>query len=90
MNLTLNSLEHQEYPLLLLSNGEEVVFSIEKDGTILYTLNGCLKKMESEKELAMILAITISGLSGVPLDKDEIITRIVKNYRDGKLSNLLS
>ena len=96
MNLTditigIDSLtEVDESNTLLFHKDGKVLFKIDGEGVIYYTLNGELKTMESEKELALIFVQCISGFTGINfLNKEEIINKIIKNWRDGKIDNLL-
>lgn len=96
MNLTditigIDSLtEVDESNTLSFHKDGKVLFKIDSEGVITYTLNGELRTMESEKELALIFVQVISGLSGVNFDnKEEIITKIITNWRQGKIDNLL-
>ena len=51
---------------------------------------GKLKTFEDEKELSIIFVQVISGLTGVGFkNRDEIIQKVIKNYRNGKINNLL-
>lgn len=79
-----------ESNVVLIQKDNKVLFKIDSEGVITYTLNGELRTMESEKELALIFVQVISGLSGVNFDnKEEIINKIILNWRDGKIDNLL-
>lgn len=81
--------------IIVISNNDKVLFKIDSDGNISYTLNGELKTMNSEKELALIFSLALCELSGSVITtseniKEEIITKIIKNYREGKINLLLS
>jgi len=68
----------------------EVIFKINNEGTIFYLKDGVLKSFEDEKELSQILVQIISGLVNVDFkNRDEIIQRIINNYRNGKINNIL-
>ena len=68
----------------------ETIFKIDEEGVISYRKDGQLKTFEDEKELAIIFVQVISGIAGFNFqNRDEIIQRIIKNYRNGKIDNLL-
>jgi hypothetical protein len=76
---TITDIKHD---LILIQNkNQEVLFKIDY---------GNLKKVEDEKEIAIVFAIVCSDLAGIPLaNKDELLTKIITNYRNGKIDNLL-
>lgn len=68
----------------------EVIFKINNEGTIFYLKDGILKSFEDEKELSQIFVQVISGLTNIDFkNRDEIIQRIINNYRNGKINNIL-
>jgi hypothetical protein len=70
-------------------NGE-TIFKIDHEGIIYYLKDGKLKSFENEKELSQIFVQVISGMTGLVFqNRDEIIQRIIKNYRNGKIDLIL-
>ena len=68
----------------------QIIFKIDNEGIIYYLKDGKLKTFEDEKELSIIFVQVISGMLGFNFqNRDEIIQRIIKNYRNGKIDNLL-
>lgn len=81
----------EEDNTLIINNKDgEVIFKINNEGIIFYRKDGKLKSFEDEKELSIIFVQVISGMVGFNFQsRDEIIQRIIKNYRNGKINNLL-
>ena len=77
----------EESNTLTINNKEgKTIFKIDNDGIIYYLKDGELKTFEDEKEISQV----ISGIAGFNFqNRDEIIQRIIKNYRNGKIENLL-
>jgi hypothetical protein len=77
-------------PLRINNKNGETIFKIDNEGIIYYLKDGKLKSFENEKELSQIFVQVISGMTGLGFqNRDEIIQRIIKNYRNGKIENLL-
>ena len=91
MNIIGGELPVEESISFLIHNKDnQVIFKIDNDGVIFYLKDGELKTFEDEKELSIIFVQVISGLTGVGFkNRDEIIQKVIKNYRDGKVNNLL-
>jgi anthranilate phosphoribosyltransferase len=87
----MNIVQVEESDALLIHNKDnQVIFKIDNEGVIFYLKDGELKTFEDEKELSIIFVQIISGLTGGDFkDRDEIIQKVIKNYRDGKINNLL-
>ena len=81
----------EESNTLTINNKEgKTILKIDNDVIIYYLKDGELKTFEDEKELAQIFVQVISGIAGFNFqNRDEIIQRIIKNYRNGKIENLL-
>ena len=76
--------------LLIHGKDNQVIFKIDNDVVIFYLKDGKLKTFEDEKELSIIFVQVISGLTGIGFkNRDEIIQKVIKNYRNGKINNLL-
>ena len=77
----------EESNTLTINNKEgKTILKIDNDGIIYYLKDGELKTFEDEKEISQV----ISGISGFNFqNRDEIIQRIIKNYRNEKIENLL-
>lgn len=81
-----------DFDLLSVSDkNSNIIFQITYDGTIKFRLNGELKEISDEKEISTLFAMVICEFSGIEsLSKEELIQRIINNYRNGKIDNLLS
>ena len=88
--LTLQPIDNP--PFLSIIDGDRIIFQINRDGSICYSdKNGDIKIMENEKELSLIFVLALGYLSGVDNpNKEEIIKKVITNYREGRLDNLLS
>ena len=77
----------EESNTLTINNKEgKTIFKIDNDGIIYYLKDGELKTFEDEKEISQV----ISGIAVFNFqNRDEIIQRIIKNYRNEKIENLL-
>lgn len=92
MSYLIKNESHEEESNTLRINNKDgqIIFKIDNEGKIYYLKDGKLKTFEDEKELAMIFVQVISGVAGFNFqNRDEIIQRIIKNYRNGKIDNLL-
>jgi len=71
-------------------NGEKV-FSIDENGVIEFLENGYLRKVDSADDISIAFVLAISSLSGfIFKDKDEIIRKIIRNYTNGKIDDILA
>ena len=77
----------EESNTLTINNKEgKTIFKIDNDGIIYYLKDGELKTFEDEKVISQV----ISGIAVFNFqNRDEIIQRIIKNYRNEKIENLL-
>lgn len=86
-------ISHQNvnYPLVTISKDNKILFQIDGEGIIEYTLNGVLKKLDSEKELAIIFSLAIMELNGWNFDNtDELITKVINNYRNSRIDKIIN
>ena len=73
------------------SPNNEKLMEITNDGDVFFRLNGEWKKIECENDISLMFVAVISGLTGFSYkDKNELIYRIIKNYRENKIDNILS
>ena len=73
-----------------IGSDDNLIFQVDNDGTIWYKLNGEIKMLEDEKEMSLILLSVISGRYGNKYNtKEELMTDIIKSYRDGKINDIL-
>lgn len=92
MSYLIKNESHEEESNTLRINNKDgqIIFKIDNEGIIYYLKDGKLKTFEDEKELSIIFVQVISGMVGFNFqNRDEIIQRIIKNYRNGKIDNLL-
>lgn len=92
MSYLIKNESHEEESNTLRINNKDgqIIFMIDNEGIIYYLKDGKLKTFEDEKELSIIFVQVISGMVGFNFqNRDEIIQRIIKNYRNGKIDNLL-
>lgn len=84
------SLKEESNTLSINNKDGQTIFKIDNEGIIYYLKEDKLKTFEDEKELAIIFVQVISGIAGFNFqNRDEIMQRIIKNYRNGKIDNLL-
>jgi len=77
--------------LVINSPNNEKLLEITNDGTVYFRLNGDMKKIESENDISLMFVAVISGLTGFAYkDKNELISKIINNYRENKIDNILS
>lgn len=90
-NLTSNLiLRTQSNVLTVNAPNNEKLLEITNDGDVFFRLNGEWKKIECENDISLMFVAVISGLSGVVYkDKNELIAKIIKNYRENKIDNIL-
>ena len=76
--------------LTITSTNGKKVMEIDCDGNVSFLLNGQFKKIECENDISLMFVAVISGITGATyLDKDELISKIINNYRENKLDNIL-
>jgi len=69
----------------------ERVFSINEDGVIEFLENGSLRKVDNCDDISIAFVLAISSLSGFTFkNKDEVIRKIIRNYTNGKIDDILS
>jgi hypothetical protein len=77
--------------LVINSPNNEKLLEITNDGDVFFRLNGEWKKIECENDISLMFVAVISGLTGFSYkDKNELISNIIKNYRENKIDNILS
>ncbi len=79
------------HPSLTIScrNGERVM-EIDYDGNVYFLLDGQFKKIECENDISLMFVSVISGITGVSFrDRNELISKIIKNYRENQIDNIL-
>jgi hypothetical protein len=77
---------------LLVINGpnNEKILEITNDGKVHFRLNGVFKEIECENDVSLMFVAVISGLTGFTYkDKNELISKIINNYRENKIDNIL-
>jgi len=91
-NLTSNLiLRTQSNVLTVNAPNNEKLLEITNDGDVFFRLNGEWKKIECENDISLMFVAVISGLTGFSYkDKNELISNIIKNYRENKIDNILS
>lgn len=89
---TITISEPAQYDLIVVHNQKgEVIFKICYDGTIVFMIDGKIKEVKDEKEIATVFAIVCSEMSGVQFtNKEELLNRVVTNYRNGKIDKILN
>jgi hypothetical protein len=88
-----SSLAFVTQPNVLVINApnNEKLLEITNDGDVFFRLNGEWKKIECENDISLMFVAVISGLTGFSYkDKNELISNIIKNYRENKIDNILS
>lgn len=72
------------------SPNNEKLMEITNDGDVFFRLNGEWKKIECENDISLMFVAVISGLTGVQYkDKNELISKIIKNYRGNQIDKIL-
>jgi hypothetical protein len=87
------SLAYVSQPNVLVINSpnNEKLLEISNDGDVFFRLNGEWKKIECENDISLMFVAVISGLSGVQYkDKNELISKIIKNYRGNQIEQKVS
>jgi hypothetical protein len=92
-NFTHNSVLSYVEPkniLTINSKNNEKLMEIDSEGEVFFRLNGEWKKIECENDVSLMFVAVISGLSGVQCkDKNELISKIIKNYRGNQIDKIL-
>jgi hypothetical protein len=90
-NLTSNLiLSTQSNVLTVNAPNNEKLLEITNDGDVFFRLSEW-KKIECENDISLMFVAVISGLSGVQCkDKNELISKIIKNYRGNQIDKILS
>ena len=89
--LTCSFQVQNNYPSLTITsmNGKEVM-EIDYDGNVYFLLDGQFKKIECENDISLMFVSVISGITGVSFrDRNELISKIIKNYRENQIDNIL-
>ena len=77
--------------LTINSKNNEKLMEIDSEGEVFFRLNGEWKKIECENDISLMFVAVISGLTGFSYkDKNELICKIINNYRENKIDNILS
>ena len=77
--------------LVINSPNNEKLLEITYDGDVFFRLNGEWKKIKCENDISLMFVAVISGLTGFSYkDKNELICKIINNYRENKIDNILS
>lgn len=87
-----SSLTYMTQPNVLVINSpnNEKILEITNDGTVYFRLNGEWKEIECENDISLMFVAVISGLTGFAYkDKNELISKIINNYRENKIDNIL-
>jgi len=87
-----NTLSYIQSPntLTINSPSNEKLLEITNDGEVFFRLNGEWKKIDCESDVSLMFVAVISELTGVSYkDKDELITKIISNYRENKIDKIL-
>jgi hypothetical protein len=87
------SLAYVSQPNVLVINSpnNERLLEISNDGDVFFRLNGEWKKIDCENDISLMFVAVISGLTGFSYkDKNELICKIINNYRENKIDNILS
>jgi hypothetical protein len=88
-NSVLSYIEPQNI-LTINSKNNEKIMEIGSEGEVFFRLNGEWKKIECENDISLMFVAVISGLSGVQYkDKNELISKIIKNYRGNQIDKIL-
>lgn len=72
------------------SKNNEKLMEIDSEGEVFFRLNGEWKKIECENDISLMFVAVISELTGVQYkDKNELISKIIKNYRGNQIDKIL-
>ena len=76
--------------LTINSKNNEKLMEIDSEGEVFFRLNGEWKKIECENDISLMFVAVISGLTGVEYkDKNELISKIIENYRGNQIDKIL-
>ena len=76
--------------LTINSKNNEKLMEIDSEGEVFFRLNGEWKKIECENDISLMFVAVISELTGVQYkDKNELISKIIKNYRGNQIDKIL-
>lgn len=66
------------------------ILEISNDGEVFFLINCEFKKIDCESDVALMFYSVITELTGVvSKDKDEMMSKIIRNYRDNKVNKIL-
>ncbi len=72
------------------NKSSQKILEISNDGEVFFLINGEFKKIDCESDIALMFYSVISELTGVvSKDKDEMMSKIIRNYRDNKVNKIL-
>jgi hypothetical protein len=72
------------------SKNNEKLMEINSEGDVFFRFNGDFKKIECENDISLMFVAVISGLTGVEYkDKNELISKIINNYRGNQIDKIL-
>jgi hypothetical protein len=76
--------------LTINSKNNEKLMEINSEGDVFFRLNGEWKKIDCENDISLMFVAVISELTGVQYkDKNELISKIIKNYRGNQIDKIL-
>jgi len=88
-NSVLSFIEPQNV-LTINSKNNEKLMEINSEGDVFFRLNGEWKKIECENDISLMFVAVISDLTGVKYkDKNELISKIIENYRGNQIDKIL-
>jgi hypothetical protein len=88
-NSVLSYIEPQNV-LTIKSTNNEKIMEIDSEGDVFFRFNGDFKKIECENDISLMFVAVISGLTGVEYkDKNELISKIINNYRENQIDKIL-
>jgi len=92
-NLTHNSVLSYIEPknvLTINSKNNEKIMEIDSEGEVFFRLDGEWKKIKCENDISLMFVAVISELTGVQYkDKNELISKIIENYRGNQIDKIL-
>jgi hypothetical protein len=81
---------YQSNVLIINSPNNEKLLEITNDGDVFFRISGEWKKIDCENDISLMFVAVISGLTGFSYkDKNELICKIINNYRENKIDNIL-
>jgi len=88
-NSVLSFIEPQNVVTINSKNNEKLM-EINSEGDVFFRLNGEWKKIECENDISLMFVAVISDLTGVKYkDKNELISKIIENYRGNQIDKIL-